>query len=176
MEPCSIYTFPWFVDHGQADSLSIFLHYCRADNPLTWLIKIRTPRISRSLYHTFTQNCGVWAPKLLRGASATHQSPNTIIVTLPESLGWCSNLHIEVIQQLLCFAYTCSKIFCHLLYLFYVSHWYISIIVSCLFGFIYFLHVCHLSLNGGGNLECFIKPRLDKFFNHCFLLPSSVSL
>jgi len=31
----SIYTFPWSMDHRQANSLSIILHYFRADNPLT---------------------------------------------------------------------------------------------------------------------------------------------
>ena len=52
------------------------------DNPLTQPFTFRTPHISEFYNITYR----ILAPKLLHETSATQQSPNTIIVTRPESL------------------------------------------------------------------------------------------
>jgi len=155
---------------GKPTYFLLFYIISWVNNPLTWLIyNSRSVHFTESLPY-ISQNCGLWAPKILRGPSATQQCPNTIIVTHPESLGWFDNLRAEVRQQFLCFVGTCSKLIRHLLYLFNVCHRHISLCRSFWPRCIFHLHVCHLVLNGNGNHECLIYPRLETFFNHYFLV------
>ena len=55
------------------------------------------------ILHYFWPKLGLKPQKPTMGRSTTQHAPNTIIVIHPESLGWCGDLCLDSIQQLLHF-------------------------------------------------------------------------
>lgn len=58
---------------------------------------------AKPLQYQYPQNCELLSPNPLRGGPATQQAPNINTMTRPQSLGWCGDLHSEIIQRILCF-------------------------------------------------------------------------
>ena len=110
------------------------------------------------------------------GGSTAQQAPNIIIMTRPQSIFWCGDLHVKSIQLGLCCVKIYSALLCHLLDSFCSLGRMLLVRIKSLSQITHCFHLSEFSFDVSHDEEGLINLRLDTCFKYYLFLARYVHL